>query len=118
MPAFRQDSKTNILSDRYAPERRDQSEQFVVRKLVGSFFGRGEDVHPGQRDRTIAAAIDGVGLVLVPILAVWLIAESPFFHKTAPPGLRLSDLRAVSQLRARFDADRGMTRLILVLSPT
>jgi hypothetical protein len=52
------------------------------------------------------------------LLAVWLIAESPFFHKTAPPGLRLSDLRAVSQLRARFNTDRGMTRLILVLSPT
>jgi hypothetical protein len=52
------------------------------------------------------------------LLAVWLIAESPLFHKTAPSGLRLSDLRAVSQLRARFDADRGMTRLILVLSPT
>ena len=47
------------------------------------------------------------------LLAVWLIAKSPLFHKTAPPGLRLSDLRAVSQLRARFDADRGMTRLIL-----
>ena len=52
------------------------------------------------------------------LLAVWLIAESPLFNKTAPPGLRLTDLRAVSQLRARFDADRGMTRLILVLSPT
>ena len=38
-------------------------------------YGRGEDVDPGQRDRTIAAAIDGVGLVLVPILAVWLIGK-------------------------------------------
>jgi hypothetical protein len=47
------------------------------------------------------------------LLAVWMIAESPLFHKTAPPGLRLRDLRAVSQLRTRFDADRGMTRLIL-----
>ncbi|MBN9488205.1 MAG: mechanosensitive ion channel family protein [Alphaproteobacteria bacterium] len=38
-------------------------------------FGRGEATEPGQRDRTIAAAIDGVGLVLVPILAVWLIGK-------------------------------------------
>lgn len=38
-------------------------------------FGRGEAAEPGQRDRTIAAAIDGVGLVLVPILAVWLIGK-------------------------------------------
>jgi potassium efflux system protein len=38
-------------------------------------FGRGEDIEPGQRDRTIAAVIDGVGLVLVPILAVWLIGK-------------------------------------------
>ena len=38
-------------------------------------FGRGDAAEPGQRDRTIAAAIDGVGLVLVPILAVWLIGK-------------------------------------------
>jgi small-conductance mechanosensitive channel len=38
-------------------------------------FGRGEAAEPGQRDRTVTAAIDGVGLVLVPILAVWLIGK-------------------------------------------
>ena len=38
-------------------------------------WGRGEDVDPGQRDRTIAAAIDGLSLVLVPMLAVWLIGK-------------------------------------------
>ena len=32
-------------------------------------------VLPGPHDRTIAAAIDGLGLVLVPILAVWLIGR-------------------------------------------
>ena len=60
----------------------------------------------------------GLLMLAALLLAAWLIAESPQFHKTAPPGLKLTDLRAVSQLRARFDADRGMTRLILVLSPT
>jgi hypothetical protein len=76
----------------------------------------------GGRERTSRgpARKNALGLLTLAalLLAVWLIAESPLFHKTAPPGLRLSDLRAVSQLRARFDADRGMTRLILVLSPT
>ena len=38
-------------------------------------FGRGEEAEPGQRDRTIAAAIDGLDLVLAPILAVWLIGR-------------------------------------------
>ena len=38
-------------------------------------FGRGELSEPGQRDRTIAAAIDGLGVVLVPILAVWLVGR-------------------------------------------
>jgi hypothetical protein len=60
----------------------------------------------------------GVLTLAALLLAAWMIAESPLFRKTAPPGLRLSDLQAVSQLRAQFDADRGMTRLILVLSPT
>jgi hypothetical protein len=78
--------------------------------------------HTCERERTSRGLVrkNSLGLLTLAalLLAVWLIAESPFFHKTAPPGLRLSDLRAVSQLRARFDADRGMTRLILVLSPT
>src|SRR5262249_61042636 len=46
-------------------------------------YGRGEATDPGQRDRTIAATIDGVGLVLVPILAVWLIGK--LLSATSPP---------------------------------
>src|SRR5713226_3651617 len=46
-------------------------------------FGRGHEIEPGQRDRTIAAAVDGVGLVLVPILAVWLVGK--LLAATAPP---------------------------------
>ena len=47
-------------------------------------------IEPGQRDRTIAAAIDGVGLVLVPILAVWLIGK--LLAATSPP---LADRRLI-----------------------
>jgi potassium efflux system protein len=46
-------------------------------------FGRGDATEPGQRDRTLAAAVDGVGLVLVPILAVWLVGK--LVAATAPP---------------------------------
>lgn len=38
-------------------------------------FGQARAVLRGPHDRTIAAAIDGLGLVLVPILAVWLIGR-------------------------------------------
>ena len=76
---------------------------------------RGRDRTRGGLTRKNAPGLLTLAALL---LAAWLIAESPLFHKTAPPGLKLTDLRAVSQLRARFDADRGMTRLILVLSPT
>ena len=38
-------------------------------------YGRGGDAEPGRRDRTIAALVDGLGMVLVPILAVWLISR-------------------------------------------
>lgn len=52
-------------------------------RLLRRRFGRGEAAEPGQRDRTVTAAIDGVGLVLVPILAVWLIGK--LLAATMPP---------------------------------
>ena len=52
-------------------------------RMLRRRYGRGDAVEPGQRDRTIAAAIDGVGLVLVPILAVWLIGR--ILASTSPP---------------------------------
>jgi small-conductance mechanosensitive channel len=38
-------------------------------------FGRGGTHIDARRDQTIATVIDGLGLVLVPILAVWLIGK-------------------------------------------
>ena len=43
--------------------------------VLGRRYGRSDTVEPGQRDRTIAAAIDGLGLVLIPLLAIWLIGK-------------------------------------------
>jgi hypothetical protein len=52
------------------------------------------------------------------LLAAWLIVESPLFHKTAPPGVHLTDLHSVAQFQQLFNADAGTTRLVLILSPT
>ncbi|CAN0139693.1 unnamed protein product, partial [Phaeothamnion confervicola] len=46
-------------------------------------FGRRHAHEPTHRDRTVATAIDGIGLVLVPILAVWLIGR--LLAASAPP---------------------------------
>jgi len=52
------------------------------------------------------------------LLAAWLVVESPLFHKTAPPGMHLTDLDSVSQFQSLFNADVGIPRLVLILSPT
>ncbi|MBS0550706.1 MAG: DUF3772 domain-containing protein, partial [Proteobacteria bacterium] len=44
-------------------------------RVLRQRYGRNEDTVPGERNRAIAAAIDGLGLVLVPILAVWLVGR-------------------------------------------
>jgi len=56
---------------------------WAIGRYLRRRFGRGDATEPGQRDRTVAAAIDGVGLVLVPILAVWLIGK--LLSATVPP---------------------------------
>jgi hypothetical protein len=52
------------------------------------------------------------------LLASWAAVQSPLFHRVAPPGLHLSDLRSVDQFRAMFNADVGTPRLVLIFSPT
>jgi potassium-dependent mechanosensitive channel len=56
---------------------------WLIGRRLHRRFGRGDAVEPGARDRTVTAAIDGVGLVLVPILAVWLIGK--LLLATLPP---------------------------------
>ncbi|HYC63174.1 MAG TPA: DUF3772 domain-containing protein [Reyranellaceae bacterium] len=48
-------------------------------------YGRGDAAEPGQRDRAFAAAVDGVGLGLVPILTVWLVGR--LLLASSPPPL-------------------------------
>ena len=48
-------------------------------------FGHSHAHEPGHSDHTIAVAIDGLGLVLVPILAVWLIGKLLLASLPPPP---------------------------------
>ena len=56
-----------------------------IARVLRQRFGSDGQAEPGQRDRTIAAAIDGVGLVLVPILAVWLVGRLLQASQPPPP---------------------------------
>jgi hypothetical protein len=52
------------------------------------------------------------------LLASWAAVQSPLFHRVAPPGLQLRDLRSVTKFQTMFNADAGMPRLVLIFSPT
>lgn len=54
-------------------------------RLLRSRYGKGAAQDVGERDRTVVAAIDGVGLVLIPMLAVWLIGRVLLATSPPPP---------------------------------
>ena len=54
-------------------------------------------------------------LLVFAVLAVWLHFFAP---RSAPPGVTMTDLHGVADLQARFNADRGQARLIVIFSPT
>jgi hypothetical protein len=54
------------------------------------------------------------GLVFV-LVAAGLHFLGP---RSAPPGVTMADLGGVADLQARFDADRGQPRLVVIFSPT
>jgi hypothetical protein len=73
----------------------------------------------------------GVCLLAFTLIAAWVISSptlSPFGGShapvtlapgaTRPAGLNVVDLNDVGQLQARFNADKGVPRLVLALSPT
>jgi hypothetical protein len=71
----------------------------------------------GRPPRRLALVVAALVTVVV-VGATWVVDRKFFAHATPPPGVTLTDLRGVDQLRFLFDADAGSTRLILVLSPT
>jgi hypothetical protein len=53
------------------------------------------------------------------VAAAWLVAgRPPIGPRADPPRDGLAELGGVADLRARFNADAGTARLVLVLSPT
>ncbi len=54
------------------------------------------------------------------LLVFGLIAGGLYFlgPRSAPPGVTMTDLHGVADLQARFNADRGQARLVVILSPT
>jgi hypothetical protein len=60
------------------------------------------------------------GFVAVCLLVAVLLAGGLFFFgpRQAPPGVTMTDLHGVADLQARFNADRGLPRLIVIFSPT
>ena len=54
-------------------------------------------------------------LLVFGLVAGWLYVLVPV---SAPPGVTLADLHGVGDLQARFNADRGQPRLIVIFSST
>jgi hypothetical protein len=61
-----------------------------------------------------------VGFLAVCLLVFLLVAGSLYVlvPVSAPHGVTLADLQGVGDLQARFNADRGQPRLVVIFSPT
>lgn len=69
---------------------------------------------PRKRRRRTLGFLAVCVLVFV-LVAGWLYV---FASVSAPPGVTMADLQGVGDLQARFNADRGQPRLIVIFSPT
>ena len=69
---------------------------------------------PRRRGRRTLGFLAACLLVFV-LVAGWLYVSVPV---SAPPGVRMADLHGVGDLQARFNADRGQPRLLVIFSPT
>jgi hypothetical protein len=60
------------------------------------------------------------GFLAVCLLAFVVLAGGLYFFapRSAPPGVTMADLHGVADLQARFNADRGLPRLVVIFSPT
>jgi hypothetical protein len=72
-------------------------------------------VGPPPRSRRSIVGFLAVCLLVFALLAGWMYFLGP---RSAPPGVTIADLHGVADLQARFNADRGQPRLVVILSPT
>jgi hypothetical protein len=61
-----------------------------------------------------------VGFLAVCLLVFVVLAGGLYFFapRSTPPGVTMADLHGVADLQARFNADRGQVRLVVIFSPT
>jgi hypothetical protein len=67
---------------------------------------------PRRRGTTVFLVVCLLAFVLV---AAGLHLLGP---RSAPPGVTMTDLHGLADLQARFNADRGQPRLVVIFSPT
>jgi hypothetical protein len=62
----------------------------------------------------------GVGFLAACLLVFVVVAAGLHFlgPRSAPAGVTMADLHGVADLQARFNADRGQPRLVVIFSPT
>ena len=70
---------------------------------------------PPRRPHRATMAFLAVCLLVFVLIAGGLYFLGP---RSAPPGVTMADLRGVADLQARFNADQGQPRLVVIFSPT
>jgi hypothetical protein len=87
----------------------------VTDPSVPSTPSSGTPPRAGWLDRRRATVVLLVAVLAVALTAGWLRFFAP---RSAPTGVTMSDLNGVEDLKARFNADHGVTRLVVIFSPT
>jgi hypothetical protein len=70
---------------------------------------------PPARSRRVTMVFLTVCLLAFVLIVAGLHFLGP---RSAPPGVTMADLHGVADLQARFNADRGQPRLVVIFSPT
>ena len=75
---------------------------------------------PTQAARRPPERRGGTVFLAACLLVFVLVAAGLHFlgPRSAPPGVTMTDLHGVADLQARFNADRGQPRLVVIFSPT